>query len=266
MRIENMKKEKTSLLPSKYEVLKEVVNDYPGILNSAAELVFKLDQHQKKWGIILRELRAYALQNFYLHDHHENGVEAVGTIIDVFMEALHSPDSNIQEAAVNGLLFYIDKILSDGGQNLRKYSEVLRNCFHLLSNLPEPQFFLFTVNPLQIKKPAQVVLEKMPQDFEFAALNKLLFRHLLTTYEYWLQEEDPFVSFKSRMGQGLSEGACKEIEELLYPVSHSNFRGLITYLNTLKESGTDVSFGCLKELLELQGYLQVAGFYQDLIT
>ncbi|HXW69278.1 MAG TPA: hypothetical protein VEJ88_06685, partial [Dissulfurispiraceae bacterium] len=261
-----MKIEKTSLLPSKYEVLKEVVNEYPGILNTATELVFKLDEHQKQWGIILRELRAYALQNFYLYNHHEKGVEAIVVIIDAFMESLHSLDRNIQEAAVDGLLFYIDKILSDGDQDLRKYSKVLPDCFHRLSNLPEPQFFLFTVNPLQIKKLAQLVREKMPQDFEFTALNKLLFRYLLTTYEYWLQEEDPFVSFKRRIGHTLSERAYEEIGELLYPVSHANFRGLITYLNTLKESGDDVSFGRMKELLELQGYLQVVGFYQDLIT
>src|SRR5208337_1907578 len=141
-----MKTEKTSLLRSKYEVLKEVVNDYPGILNSATELVFKLDQQQKEWGIILGELRSYALQNFYLHDHHEKGVEAIRIIIDVFIEAIHSPDRNIQEAAVDGLFFYLDKILSDGDQDLQKYSEVLPNCFQRLSNLPERQFFLCTAN------------------------------------------------------------------------------------------------------------------------
>ena len=261
-----MKAEKTSLLRSKYEVLKEVVNDYPGLLNSATELVFKLDQPQMEWGIIIGELRAYALKNFYLHNHHEKGVEAIRIIIDVFIEALHSPDRNIQETAVDGLLFYLDKILSDCDQDLQKYSEVLPNCFHRLSNLPERQFFLCTDNPHQIRKLGKKVLEKMPRDFEVKALNELLFRYLLTTYEYWLQEEDPFVSFKRRMGHALSESEYKGIEELLYPVSHANLRGLITYLNTLQESGDDVSCGCLKELLALRGYLQVVGFYQDLIA
>ncbi len=261
-----MKIEKTSLLPSKYEVLKEVVNEYPGILNSATELVFKLDQHQKEWGITLKELRAYALQNFYLHDHHAKGAEAIRVIMDVFIEAIHSPDTNIQEAAVDGLLFYLDKILSDGDQGLQKYSGVLPDCFHRLADLPEGQFFLVTVNHLQIKRLVQKALQKMPQDFEAAALNELLFRFLLTTYEYWLQEEDPFVSFKRRMGHALSEREHEAIEELFYPVSHANLRGLITYLNTLKESGNDGSFGRLKELLALQGYLQVVGFYQDIIA
>ena len=261
-----MKIEKTSLLQSKYEVLKEVVNDYPGILNSATELVFKLDQQHKEWGIILGELRAYALQNFYLHDHHEKGVEAIRIIIDVFIEALHSPDRNVQEAAVDGLLFYLDKILSDGDQDLQKYSEALPNCFQRLSNLPEGQFFLVTVNPLQIKKLGKKVLEKIPRDLEVTALNELLFRYLFTTYEYWLQEEDPFVSLKRRMGHALSESEYKGIEELLYPVSHANLRGLISYLHTLKASGDNASCGRLKELLELQGYLQVVGFYQDTIS
>jgi len=68
------------------------------------------------------------------------------------------------------------------------------------------------------------------------------------------------------MGNALSEREYKGIEELLYPVSHANLRGLIAHLNTLKESGDAVSCGRLKELLALQGYLQVAGFYQDLIA
>ncbi len=261
-----MKIEKTSLLPSKYEVLKEVVNGYPGLLDSTVQLVFKLDQHQKEWGIILEELRTYALKNFYLHDHHEKGVEAIRIIIDVFFEALHSPDRNIQEATVDDLLFYLDKILSDGDQDLQKYSEVISNCFRRLSNLPERQFFLFTVNPRQIRKLGKRVLERMPQDFEIRALNELLFRYLLTTYEYWLREEDPLVSFKRRTGNALSESEYEKIEELFYPASHANFRGLIVHLNTLKESGDDVPYGRLKALLALPGYLQVVGFYQDLIA
>ncbi len=261
-----MKIEKTSLLPSKYEVLKDVVNGYPGLLDSTTQLVFKLDQHQKEWRIILEELRTYALKNFYLHDHHEKGVEAIRIIVDVFLEALDSPDMNIQEAAVDHLLFYLDKILSDGDQDLQKYSEVLPNCFRRLSNLPERQFFLFTVNPRQIRKLGKRVLEKMPQDFEIRALNELLFRYLLTAYEYWLQEEDPLVSFKRRTGNALSESEYEKIEELSYPASHANFRGLIIHLNTLKESGDDVPYERLKELLALPGYQQVVGFYQDLIA
>ncbi|HYA26922.1 MAG TPA: hypothetical protein VEE82_02895, partial [Thermodesulfovibrionales bacterium] len=255
-----------SLLPSKYEVLKEVVNAYPGVLDSTNQLVSKLDQHQKEWGRICEELRTYALKNFYLHDHHEKGIEAIRIIMDLFFEALHCPEGNVQEAAVDDLLFYLGKILSDGDQDLHKYSGVLENCFRRLSDLPERQFFLLTVNPHQVKKLGKKMFEKMPRDFEVKALNELLFRYLLTTYEYWLQEEDPINSIQRRTGHALSESEYEELEDLLYPVSHANLKGLIVHLNTLKESGDHDPYSRLKDLLELPGYLQVVGFYQDLIA
>ncbi len=265
-----MNRDKTSnlhvLLPSKYEVLREVVNGYPSLLNSTDQLVFKLDQHRKEWGITLEELRTYALKNFYLHNHHENGIEAIRVIIDVFFEAFSSPDKNIQEAAIDGLLFYLDKILSDGDQDLQKYSAVLLNCFRKLSDLPQRQFFLLTVNPRQIKKLGKKALEKTSRDFEVKALNELLFRYLFTTYEYWLQEEDPIINFRRRTNQTLSESEYNELEELFYPVSHANLKGLIIHLNNLKESEDDDTRGRLKELLKLPGYMQVVGFYEDLIA
>jgi len=254
-----------SLLPSKYEVLKEVVNGYPSLLNSIDQLVFKLDQHQKEWGIILEELRTYALTNFYLHNHHDKGIEAIKIIVDVFLEAVYSPDKNIQEIAIDGLLFYLDKILSDGDQDVQKYSAVLANCFRKLSDLPERQFFLLTVNPRQIKKLGKKMLEKISQDFEVKTLNELLFRYLLTTYECWLREEDPIIYFKRRTSHILRESEYKGLEELLYPVSYANLKGLIIYLNSLKESEDGDPYNRLKELLKLPGYMQVVGFYEDFI-
>lgn len=261
-----MKMEKTSSFPSRYEVLKEVVNGYPGLLDSAARLVSELDRSQKKWGIILDELRSYALKNFYLHNHHQKGIEAIGIIMDVFFEALYSSDRNIQETAIDGLLFYLDKILSADAQDLQEYSALLSNCFRRLSDLPESQFFLLTVNTHQIKKLGKKTLEKMDRSFEVKALNELLFRYLFATYEHWLREEDPINPIRRRMGHTLSEKEYKEIEDLLYPVSHANFKGLIIHLNTLRESGDGNSYGPLKELLELPGYMQVVGYYQDLIA
>jgi pyruvate,orthophosphate dikinase len=254
-----------SLLPSKYEVLKEVMNGYPGLLKSVDQLIFKLDQNQKEWGTVLEELRTYALKNFYIHSRHEKGIEAIKIITDVFLEAAYFPDKNIQETAIDGLLFYLDKILCDDDQYAPKYSEVLSNCFRKLSDLPKRQFLLLAINPLQIKKLGKKALKKISQDFDIGTLNELLFRYLLITYEYWLQEEDPIIYFKRRAGHILDESENKELEELLYPVSHANLKELITYLDSLKESGDDDPYGRLKDLLKLPGYMQVVGFYEDLI-
>ena len=80
-------------IPSKYEVLREIVKDYPGILSAAETLFSELNNPSPNWSLIVKEIRTYALKNFYLHDHNENGAEAVGVIIGVFLEAMENPDT-----------------------------------------------------------------------------------------------------------------------------------------------------------------------------
>ncbi|MEW6418339.1 MAG: PEP/pyruvate-binding domain-containing protein [Nitrospirota bacterium] len=240
--------------PSKYEILREVVKDYPGILGTTEALFNELNKPTKNWGLIVKEIRSYALKNFYLHDHHEKGIEAIRIIVDVFLEAITSPDVRIQQAAIDGLMFYLEKILIDGDQDLHKYASIFQDCFVRLNQLQEKQFFLVAANPHQLKKPGQILLEKMPEGFDIKGFNDLLFRSLLTTYEYWLKEEDPATWFKNDTNYTLG----KEI----YPISHANLKGLILHLNSLKES-TD-EYIRLKELLKLPGYMQMVRYYEDL--
>ncbi|MBA4348861.1 MAG: hypothetical protein C0415_02590 [Thermodesulfovibrio sp.] len=248
-------------VPSKYEILKEVVKDYPGLLNAAELLVQELNRHPRNWGVILKELRAYALKNFSLHNHHENGIDAIRVIIDVFLEAITSPDRETQREAADSIMFYLEKILTDGDSALKKYSSVLNDCFAILYQLPEDRFFILISNPHQLKKLGQIIFEKISGDFDIKGFNDLLFRSFLTTYKYWLKEEDPIKCFKDRKDCTLTEKENKELEELLYPVSHANLKGLITHLNTLKEFLD--SRECLAELLKFPGYRQLVGFYED---
>ncbi|MDI6890660.1 MAG: PEP/pyruvate-binding domain-containing protein [Thermodesulfovibrionales bacterium] len=248
--------------PSRYEVLREVVKDYPGLISNAELLLRELNQHLKNWGFIVKEMRTYALKNFSLHDHHERGIEAIRVIVDVFLESLNSPDVSLQQSAINSLVFYLEKILLDGDHNLHKYESIFRDCFNRLYHLQEKQFFFLATNPHQLKRLGQIILEKMPPDFDIEDFNNLLSRSLLTTYEYWLKEEDPLTWFKDRTDYVLSEKEDKELEELLYPISHANLRGLIHHLKGLKKS-TD-QYWRLKELLKLPGYMQLARFYEDL--
>ena len=250
-----------TLAPSKYEILKDVVKDYPGLLNAAELLVQELIRHPKNWGVILKELRAYALKNFSLHNHHENGIEAVRVILETFMEAATSPDREMQREAADGLMFYLEKILTDGDTALGKYSSVLKDCFVRLYQLPEEQFFILVSNPHQLKKLGQIILEKMSGDFDIKCFNDLLFRSFLTTYKYWLKQEDPVTCFRDRKNYTLTDKENKELEELFYPVSHANFSGLIEHLGTLKKSLD--SRECLMEMLKFPGYRQLVEFYKD---
>ena len=250
------------LTPSKYEVLREVVKDYPGLLSASESLLCELYRHPKNWGFIVKEMRAYALKNFYLHDHHEKGLEVIKIIIDVFLEAINSPDINVQQAAIDSLMFYLEKILMDGEHDLYNYESIFQDCFARLNQLEEKQFFFLTTNPHQLKKLGQIILKKMPARFDLGRFNELFFRSLLTTYEHWLKEEDPVKWFKLAADYTLSEEKHKELEELIYPISHANFKSLILHLSSLKKI-TD-QYLLLEELLKLPGYVQLVRFYEDI--
>jgi len=58
-------------VPPRYEILRDMVKDYPGILSAADPLFRELSCEHWDWSAIIREMRAHALKNFYLHDHHE---------------------------------------------------------------------------------------------------------------------------------------------------------------------------------------------------
>jgi hypothetical protein len=151
-------------IPSKFEILREVVKDYPGILSASETLFRELNTHPPDWGFIVRELRTHALKNFYLHDNHEKGIEAIR--ITSISLGVNSNDMSAQQAAVESLVFYLEKILVDGSKDLQRYGAILQDCFVRLNQLPDKQFSLLVTNPHQLKKLGQIVLGKMPQGFD----------------------------------------------------------------------------------------------------
>jgi pyruvate,orthophosphate dikinase len=248
--------------PSKYEILREVVQNYPGLLSNAESLLRELNQPHKDWGLIIKEIRAYALKNFLLHDQHEKGLEAVRVIVDIFLESLNYLDIFLQQSAIDSLVFYLEKILTDGYDSPHKYESILQDCFNRLYHLREKQFFFLTSNPHQLKRLGKIMLEKMLPDFNFRVFNNLFFKSLFVTYKYWLQEKDPITWFKDRADYALSEKENNELEKLLYPISHANLKGLIRRLKSLEES--EDQYWRLKELLKLPSYTQFAIFYEDI--
>ncbi len=248
--------------PSKYEILREVVKDYPGLLSALEPLLNALNSSPQNWCLIVKEMQTYALKNFYIHDHHKKGLEAIRTIIDVFLDAINNPDKTIQQAAVESLVFYLEKILIDGNNDLHAYATVFQYCFSRLNQLQEKQFFLLVTNPHQLKKLGQIILGKMPSGFHIDVFNDLLHRYFSTTFEYLLGEKDPSYWLNQIASYTLSEEKRKELEGLFYPLSHTHLKELFSHLDGLGKSEDQYAY--LKELLKLPGYMQLVKYHEDL--
>ncbi|MEW6570653.1 MAG: PEP/pyruvate-binding domain-containing protein [Nitrospirota bacterium] len=246
---------------SKYQILREVVRDYPGVLNATESLLSGLERYPRNWDCILKDIRNYALKNFYLYQHHEKSHEVIKAVLNIFFEALNWPETSVQQAAMDSILFYLEKIVMDGSDQLARYGPVLWECFERLNALPDNIFFFATVNPHQLKKLAQMISEKISGAPE-TMLNALLIRYFVETYEYLLKEEDPADWFKRGTDFHLSGDEERKFEELLYPVSHANLRELIDRLHEI--SGSSDQRHALKELLEMPSYVQIVKFYEDI--
>ncbi len=249
-------------VPQRYKILMDIIKDYPGILSAADPLFREMSCEHWDWSAVIRELRSYALKNFYLHDHHEKGIDAISLILDLFLEAIENSDTSVQQTACESLIFYLEKILIDSHNDLRKYAPLFEDCFIRLYRLGEKHFFILVTNPHQIKKLGQIILGKKPDGINIKVFNELLIRYFFTTFEYWLMREDPFQWFKKEMRDTLNRDQSANLEALFYPISHIHLKELVLHLNDAEQIGEQYSR--LQHLITLPGYIQLVKCYEEL--
>ncbi|MCX5906845.1 MAG: hypothetical protein NTY64_06580, partial [Deltaproteobacteria bacterium] len=98
----------------KYAVLQETVAGFRGILKTVETLLFELNHPFKNWEFILPELRTFALKYFSSYARHPRGPQAIEGIIDIFLDAaIHSGRDDLESKAVDYLLGYLEKIVSE---------------------------------------------------------------------------------------------------------------------------------------------------------
>jgi len=248
---------------SRYGILRDVVKEYPGILSGVEPLLQALDS-SRDWSFIVKEMRAYALKNFYLHEHHERGTEAIRAVIDVFLDAINNPDPAVRQAAAESLVFYLEKILIDGNNDLQKYQSIFHDCFARLGQLNDDLFYLIVTNPHQLKKLGQIILAKMSPGFAIGTFNDLLSRYFSATFDYWLKEENFSGWIDGLADFPLSEEDRKKLKELFHPLSHSHLNELVIRLNRLRKSRDQ--YQRLKELLQFPGFMQIVKYCEDLAS
>ncbi len=246
----------------KYNVLREAVADYRGILKTIEALLFELNHPFKNWEIILPEMRAFALKHFASYARHPQGAQAIAVILDVFLDAVkNSGREALQVRAVDYLLGYLEKVASElDGVNQQNFLPVLRACFQRLSALPEKLFFFLASSHIPLKRIGQALLRKLPEGSELGEFNELLAGTLRAAYGYWLKQEDPQLWFVKDDG-----GSSRpfDLEAGIFEgISHQR---LSRYLGQLEQlSSQDGSGETLRKLLTLPGYMEIVRGYKEI--
>ena len=250
-------------ISEKYEVIREVMSKYPGIMDGMNTFLEELCHPYKNWQFIVKEARGYSLDYFHLLKNHPKGPDAAKQFIQIFLDVTaEALDMDVKYDGADNLLIFIQKIVRDSGNEITRFLKVLEYGFDGISRLEGEDFFLFVKGFYQINKIAGEFLEIAPSDNSLKSINSLLVKYLRNSYSCWIEEIDPLAWFGKEINY--SDAQLKEISSLFLPISHSRLKA---YQNELESAINDLrkdNRALLARLTILPGYRQIADKYREL--
>lgn len=245
----------------RYLPLQEAMSRYYGLMEGLNGFLTELSHPYKNWKFIVQECRKYALDYFYTFQKHEKGPEAIGLIIDIFLEAGAGAAPDVQSDAVDNLLLFLQKTVKDAGSDLPRFLPVLESAIDRIRGLPENHFALFVKSFYSIKRLAEHFLPlPSPPPSLIAALNRFVHRYLQFTYAYWLDQDDPMIWFETEAESGhlpIFDGIFSEI-------SHRRLTECRSRLEELFADAPPESAALLTGMLMLPNYGQIVEIYKKL--
>lgn len=251
-------------IDTKYRILQDIVSKYFGLLDKMNAFLTELSHPYKNWAFIVKENRALCLDYFYLLKDHPDGPRAARIYIDIFLEAIRSSkDPEVNSDAADNLLLYLQKILKDAQQYLKKFKPVIDGSLDSIRQLDTPVFELFVRSYYQPPLIAELYLEVLQdEESECRSINQFLIQYYLYTYSYWLSQQDP-AQWMIREG----DLAMEDLEAALIfaDISHKNISNWKNKIEKMA-SGDGDSIDFLKRLIRFPGYGLFVESYRKMPT
>ncbi|MFO7709596.1 MAG: PEP/pyruvate-binding domain-containing protein [Desulfobacterales bacterium] len=203
----------------RYGVLQEVMSRYFGLMDGLNTFLRELSHPYMNCRFVVAEARKYSLDYFHVFREHPRGPEAARVMLDILHHAVCAAKTEeIQSDGIDGFLLYVQKIITDAGDEFDRFRGVVLEAFEQLRGLPAGVFQWLVRSYYPVKRVAAEFIERNPAECEdFEAINRLLAAALEQTYRYWLSERDPAEWF----GREAAEECLPGCEEPLFQaVSH----------------------------------------------
>jgi len=250
-------------IEDKYLVLQEVMSKYYGVMDGLNTFLKELSHPYKNWEFIVKEARNYSLNYFHLLKNHPKGPDAAALLVNIFSDAIVSGSNiEVKADAVDNLLLFLQKIIKDSGQDIKRFMPVIDSAFDSIRSYKKDSFFLFIKSFYQIKRLAKAILNHTHEltNVNYQAINLLLLKYFKHTYSYWLSEEDPFDWFKNEAGDIDDK---EPFDEIFKYISHRQINKWQSMTGKIAlQNGID-SKKVLQNLLELPAYSQIVEIYKD---
>ena len=245
-------------IDARYLPLREVVKDLPGLVRQTEAFLCELNHPFKNWDYVVQEMRRYALSNFSVYYDHPQGPQVVQIILNEWFDALaFSFDQSVHANALDNIVSFVEKILSEGTGRLKDGMSTLSGVFERLASLSDEQFFLLASGYYQLKRIGRIVSRSRANEFDFSVFNRLLRKTLQTSYQYWLNQQDPATWFDEALVH-----TEEQVNGMFKKISHEQLRALMGRLSQIDQNG-DLELE-LSQLLELPNFADIVNAYRQL--
>jgi len=257
---------------SRFQVLRDAVKDYHGIIKALDSLLFELHHPFRNWEVVIRDLRSFSLKNLSAYSRSSQGPEAIKVLLGTFFDVISEvPDENQKTEAVNGILAFLEKIIQKA--DTEKLLTILPDIEHAFRRLNESDALVIKAVARSCH-PVSRLIQNISNRLKgqeispglWDAAGRLLIKVRESTFQYWLGQEDPESWLNRTVEQFSIEPDPENLEKtlrLIKPVSH---RRLKSFLEDLEiEKKTSLNEKKALDLAGRPGHLDIVNQYRKIV-
>lgn len=245
-------------IPEEYLPLLEVVQDHYGLLKKTNELLIELNHPFVNWDYVLQQLRTISIGDFYEYNRHENGLEAVRIILQIYLSVIQgASNEEIRENAVRYLFDYLDTIISNSNENLFRNIALLPSVVESLQNIVNQEGFILKKSSGYFKRMLKLLFEHDIQ-IPMSSLAILLYKVFKDTYRFWLMQPDPSGWFHK---ENEPESVTKAFSEFIFPLSHVHINSLMDKVEAINTSLSSQPEKACAAYADMPDYWQIVNGY-----
>ena len=246
-------------IPQKYKVLMEMMQGHYGILRRLEDLLIELNHPFVNWDYVLTQVKSLSIGDFYDFNRHENGLEALRLLSDIYMSTIvSSRNENVQDSAVRYLFEFINTMIGKSQDRRERNLEVVFSIFSSLLVYAEKGEHPFLRKSSTSLKTTLGLFKEEALAIDGRILSDLLYKMFRGTYDFWVTQPDPIDWFDS---DGNEAEARSEFKKIVDPLSHAHISKLLDRLEVLNQNVKAQTDAKIWGYLDVPDYFQIVNGY-----
>jgi len=246
-------------IPGQYAPLLKVVESHYGLQKKTQDMLTELNHPFVNWEYVIKELKAISIGDFYIYNHHQDGLAALTVILKIYLDVIKlSLGEDIKDSAIHYLFDYIDTLLAQSNELLSRNLVLIPEIIGSLLAMSEGEAAIFKKTSAYLKRTIRYIVENNI-NIDITMFDQLLYRMFKITYRHWLAQPDPSDWFAAEEGE--SSEAIKAYRSFIKPLSHEYLRLQLSELEVLRQEEQKASVTRTKKYLEMPDYFQIVNGY-----